>query len=146
MAALRLSGKTKNLDVELTLVNATPNFIQRPRLHHLAVDQQIPEVSIKDLLQGTSVNFLEAWVSRVDPDAHQVVVQMDGKVYILRYDYLLFALGSRVDRSDIPGVHKHAYALDPCGPMSAQALRERLKTFEGMSKRVVVVVEPPGSR
>ncbi len=139
MAALRLSGKTKNLGAELTLVNATPNFIQRPRLHHIAVDQQVPEVPVKDLIRGTRINFLEAWVSRVDTLARQVEVQIDGKAHLLGYNYLLFALGSRVDRSGIPGVRQYAYVLDPSGPMSAQALRERLKTFEGLRKRVVVV-------
>ena len=35
VAALRLSGKTKNLNVQLTLVDASPVFVQRPRLHHV---------------------------------------------------------------------------------------------------------------
>lgn len=139
MAALRLSGKTKNLNVELTLVSSSPVFIQRPRLHHVATDQQVPEVPISDLIQGTRVSFIQGWVSSVDPLSHQVEVQMDGQARILRYDYLVFALGSRVDRPDLPGLCQHAYALDPSGSLGAKSLHEKLKTFEGVSKQVVVV-------
>ena len=39
MAALRLSGRTKNQNVQLTLFDASPLFIQRPRLHHVTVHQ-----------------------------------------------------------------------------------------------------------
>ena len=34
MAALRLAGKTRRLDVQVRLVNIAPDFVQRPRLHH----------------------------------------------------------------------------------------------------------------
>ena len=69
MTALRLSGKTKDLNVQLTLVDASSTFIQRPRLHHVATDQPVPQMAIRNLIQGTQVKFLEAWVSGVDPAA-----------------------------------------------------------------------------
>jgi NADH dehydrogenase FAD-containing subunit len=139
MAALRLSGKTKNLNVQLTLVDASPVFVQRPRLHHVAVDQLVPEMPIKDLIGGTRINFLEGRVSGIDPSGHQVEVQIDGAVHTLGYDYLVYALGSRVDRSGVPGVQQHAYALDPSGPKGAAVLREKLKGLQGLNKRLVVV-------
>ena len=46
MTALRLSGKTKDLNVQLTLVDASSAFIQRPRLHHVATDQPVPQMAM----------------------------------------------------------------------------------------------------
>jgi NADH dehydrogenase FAD-containing subunit len=139
MAALRLSGKTKNLDVQLTLVDASPVFVQRPRLHHIAVDQQVPEMTIEDLIRGTRIDFLEGWISGLDPVAQQVEVQIGGSVHNRHYDYLVFALGSQVDRSSIPGVGQHAYVLDPSGPMGARDLQKELKTLKGLNRQVVIV-------
>jgi NADH dehydrogenase FAD-containing subunit len=139
MAALRLSGKTKDLNVQLTLVDASPVFIQRPRLHHVAVDQHVPEMAIKDLIRGTRIHFLEGWVAGIDPFAHQVEVQIDGEARTLGYDYLVYGLGSQVDRSSVPGVRQHAYALDPSGPKGASDLRAVLKSHQGLSKQLVVV-------
>jgi NADH dehydrogenase FAD-containing subunit len=94
---------------------------------------------IKDLIGGTRINFLEGRVSGIDPSGHQVEVQIDGAVHTLGYDYLVYALGSRVDRSGVPGVQQHAYALDPSGPKGAAVLREKLKGLQGLNKRLVVV-------
>ena len=139
MAALRLSGKIRNLNVQLTLVDASPVFVQRPRLHHVAVDQQVPEIPIRDLIRNTRIDFLEGWITNIDPGAHEVAVQNKDKVRKLNYDYLIYALGSQVDRSNVPGASQHAYALDPSGAMSTRELKKRLKSFDGMKGRVVVV-------
>ncbi len=139
MAALRLSGKTQGLDVQLTLVDAAPVFVQRPRLHHVAVDQQVPQRAIEDLIRGTRIDFLEGWVSGLDPLAHKVSIQCENEPQTLDYDYLVYALGSQVDRSSVPGVRQHAYALDPSGPNNAIDLRDRLASLNGAQRRVVVV-------
>jgi NADH dehydrogenase FAD-containing subunit len=55
------------------------------------------------------------------------------------YDYLVYALGSLVDRASVPGVDEYAYTLAPRGPLSAQALREALPRVEAASGCVVIV-------
>ena len=41
MAALRLSGRTKRLEVTITLVNAIDHFVERSRLHEKATAVQL---------------------------------------------------------------------------------------------------------
>jgi NADH dehydrogenase FAD-containing subunit len=55
------------------------------------------------------------------------------------YDYLVNALGSRVSRYTIPGVHDHAFTLDPYGDLTSEALRAKLTAYGKNPFRVVVV-------
>jgi NADH dehydrogenase FAD-containing subunit len=57
----------------------------------------------------------------------------------LPYDYLVYALGSRVDQEAVPGVREHAYVLNPDGLNSAAELRERLNELARRGGHVVVV-------
>lgn len=139
MATLRLEGRLRDLNAEITLVNGSPNFVQRPRLHHVAVDQAVPETPIEEMLRGKRVNFVQGWVSWIDLEGSKVVVKSDYGTQMLDFDYLVYSLGSQVDQDMVPGIREHAYVLDPGGPNGAQVLREKLLAFEGERKRVVVV-------
>ena len=77
MAALRLAGKTRHLDVQVRLVNIAPDFVQRPRLHHLAVGRDVPQVPIAHMLRSTRVEFLQGWVSGIDLEARKVELQSE---------------------------------------------------------------------
>jgi NADH dehydrogenase FAD-containing subunit len=139
MAALRLAGRTRGLNARLTLVNASPDFVQRPRLHHVAVGQDPPRTPLRHLLRGTRIRLIRGWVTGLDLAAREVHVRTEAGQQGLPYDHLVYALGSQVDRSAVPGVREHAYALDPAGPRSAPALRERLAGLDGTGGRLVVV-------
>jgi len=135
MAALRLAGKTRRLDARIRLVNASPDFVQRPRLHHVAVGQEVPQVPITHMLRGTRVEFLQGWVSGIDQQAHKI--ELNSGECTLEYDYLIYALGSQVDQTRVPGIRQHAYVLDPGGPNGTAALREKLISLKD-GQRVVV--------
>ena len=138
MAALRLAGKTRHLDVQVRLVNIAPDFVQRPRLHHLAVGRDVPQVPIAHMLRGTRVEFLQGWVSGIDLEARKVELQSESASTTLEYDYLIYALGSQVDQTRLPGIRQHAYVLDPNGPNGTAALREKLISLDD-GQRVLVV-------
>jgi NADH dehydrogenase FAD-containing subunit len=136
MAALRLSGKTRKFDTEITLINGIDTFIERPRLPEVATGQNVPQTPIREMLRGTRVKFLKGWATGLDLDSHSVTVQTLQGDQSIPYDILVYALGSVVDQDTVPGVRENAYVLDPRGSNATTALREKLRTLTG---RVVVV-------
>ncbi len=138
MAALRVAGKTKRLDTAVTLVNGLDHFVERPRLHEQALGSALEERPIHNMLAGSKVRFVQGWVTQILPEEQLVKIEsVDGQAR-LPYDYLILALGSRVDRESIPGIDQHAYALDPYGPLSATGLKRRLETLGQDHFRAVI--------
>jgi NADH dehydrogenase FAD-containing subunit len=126
VAAIRAKRRT---GAEVTLVAASDRFVERIRLHQEAVGQAVPERRVGDLLEGTGVQFRKATVRALDPRAKRV--ELEGGE-MLAWDYLIYALGSRIDLDAVPGVRAHALALD--GALIGK-LRARLQA----GGRVVVV-------
>ncbi|UCG26194.1 MAG: FAD-dependent oxidoreductase [Chloroflexota bacterium] len=143
MAAIRLAGKTKKRPVKVILVNASDRFVERPRLHETATGNQPRQKPLADLIAGTGIEFRQGYVAAFDPDRRQVTVETADGNELLPYDYLVYALGSRVDRTAVPGVVEHAYALDAAGPLSAGPLQSRLQELALTGGRVTVVGSGP---
>ncbi|MEU6532260.1 FAD-dependent oxidoreductase [Streptomyces sp. NPDC046928] len=121
-AAIQLAARTKRRDdVEVTLVNAQDRFTERMRLHMTATGQQLAELSIPELLEGTRARFVRGWVTAVDPDTRTVRVDDDR---VLAYDTLVYGLGGVADTSAVPGADEHAHTLS--GAQDAELLAERL--------------------
>lgn len=120
-AATQLAARTKRADVQVTVVNAQERFTERLRLHMTATGQRLADLDIPELLAGTGAQFVRGWVTAVD--AHSKTVRVDDS-RVLRYDTLVYALGSVTDTAAVPGVEEQAYALD--GPSGATTLADRL--------------------
>ncbi|GAA2776413.1 NAD(P)/FAD-dependent oxidoreductase [Saccharopolyspora taberi] len=103
-AARRLADGFRRGDVRITLVNATPEFVERVRLHQTAAGQQIRPWPLRDSLRDTGIELLVGRVVAVDPVAREVRLD-DGRT--TGYDKLVYALGSTDDDS-VPGVAEHA--------------------------------------
>ncbi|MEU7612873.1 FAD-dependent oxidoreductase [Micromonospora sp. NPDC049204] len=131
-AATQLAARTRKADVRVTLVNAHERFTERLRLHLTATGQRVAELDIPTLLADTGAHFVRGWVTAVDAQARTVRID-DSRV--LRYDTLVYGLGSVTDTAVVPGVEEHAYTLD--GPSDATTLADRLARLGGGT--VVVV-------
>ncbi|MFJ9598252.1 NAD(P)/FAD-dependent oxidoreductase [Streptomyces virginiae] len=124
-------------EVEVTVVNAEPDFVQRLRLHQLAAGQEIEAPRLADVFAGTGIRLRLARVAGVDPERRAVTVAgTDGEI---GYDTLVHALGSHGADHGVRGVVEHAF--DVAGRPSALRLRERLDGLEarGEGGKVVVV-------
>jgi NADH dehydrogenase FAD-containing subunit len=109
-AVLNLAGRLKRRDdVHISLVNPQTRFTERLRLHQTASGQILADLQIPDLLAGTAVDFVQGWVTGIDADAQ--TVRIDDAV-TLRYDTLIYALGSVADTSVVSGVDEFAYTLN----------------------------------
>src|SRR5690606_32385477 len=85
-------------DIEITVVNAEPDFVERLRLHQLAAGQDLKKRPLADIFAGTGVRLRLARVEAVDPERKTVALD-DGE---LAYDTLLFTLGSTVAGHGVP--------------------------------------------
>lgn len=135
LCTTRLARKVSGKNVSITLVSEADTFTERLRLHQFATNQTIQWRSIPQLLRGTGVQFVQGKVTGIVPERRQVLIE--GR-QPLAYDYLVYALGSLVDRASVPGVDEYAYTLAPRGPLSAAALREALPRVAATGGRVVI--------
>src|SRR5262245_4101492 len=138
LCTVRLAGKTRRQNVQITLVNAVDTFVERVRLHQYAANQPVKYRPIRATLRGTGVTFVEGMAAAIDSQRRTVAVQTATGTQNLIYDYLVYALGSTMDRDSVPGVREHTYALTPRGPQSAEALRTLLPALDKSHGRLVV--------
>ncbi|WP_456823718.1 NAD(P)/FAD-dependent oxidoreductase [Cellulomonas sp. P5_E12] len=132
-AAGRLARRLHGDDVEITLVNAEPDFVERVRMHQLATGQDLRRRPLDDLLDGTGVTLRVARVTAVDVDSKTVSLAGSDD---LRYDTLVYALGSARDDHGVPGVFEHAEEV--ASRPGALHLHERLRGL-APGGRVLVV-------
>ncbi|WP_326684337.1 FAD-dependent oxidoreductase [Streptomyces microflavus] len=136
IAAGRLARRLRRQDVAITLVNAEPDFVERVRLHQLAVGQELRPRPFSEMFAGTGVRLRLARVTAVDVDRRTVTVTDGQSTEELPYDTLVYALGSAWNTQGVPGTAEHAH--DIAGRPGALRLRERL-TGLAAGQPVVVV-------
>ncbi|MFJ2948934.1 NAD(P)/FAD-dependent oxidoreductase [Streptomyces sp. NPDC087226] len=135
VAAGRLARRLRREDVAITLVNAEPDFVERVRMHQLAVGQELKARPFSEMFEGTGVELKVAKVTGVDADRKTVTVDAGGTEE-LPYDTLVYALGSGWNTQGVPGVAEHAH--DIAGRPGALRLRERLAGLAAGEPVVVV--------
>ncbi|WP_405584230.1 NAD(P)/FAD-dependent oxidoreductase [Streptomyces sp. NBC_01092] len=141
-AAGRLAKRLHGDDVAITLVNAEPDFVERVRLHQLAVGQSLKPRPFSDMFAGTGVALKLGKVTGVDADRRTVTVGAANEAADaaeaeeLEYDTLVYALGSGWNDHGVPGTAEHAYEI--ASRPGALRLRERLAGLDAGQPVVVV--------
>ncbi|MFG3139316.1 NAD(P)/FAD-dependent oxidoreductase [Streptomyces sp. NPDC048211] len=148
IAAGRLAKRLRREDVAITLVNAEPDFVERVRMHQLAVGQELTSRPFSEMFAGTGVALKYAKVTGIDADRkHVTVVDANGGeggagdgpgdgAEELPYDTLVYALGSGWNSQGVPGSAEHAHEI--AGRPGALRLRERLAGLDA-GQRVLVI-------
>jgi NADH dehydrogenase len=108
-------------DVDITLVNPRPMFVQRIRLHEFVAGTGNATVDYGTLL-GDGIRLVVDSATRIDTAARTVDLASG---HALDYDYVIYAVGSTAATpSSVPGAAEFAY---PIGEFeSARRLRVRL--------------------
>ncbi|MFI9534934.1 NAD(P)/FAD-dependent oxidoreductase [Nocardia fusca] len=135
-AAGVLARRLHRADVEITVVNAEADFVERLRLHQLAAGQDLPHRPLAEVFAGTGIRLRVARVTAVDADRRTVTVTDGEGIDRLEYDTLLYALGSTAADHGVPGAAEHAFAV--AARPSALRLRTRLDEL-GEEGKVLVV-------
>ncbi|WP_306360261.1 NAD(P)/FAD-dependent oxidoreductase [Nocardia sp. CC227C] len=133
IATARLARYTRKLNTRITVVNPSSRFTERLRMHQVAAGQELTDYQIPDLLAGTGVEFHRASATAIDTAAK--VVTLDDRA-VLRYDTLVYALGSAADTSMVPGAAEHAWTLDD--PRAARLFSQRLPEINAARGAVTV--------
>ncbi|MEV4426097.1 NAD(P)/FAD-dependent oxidoreductase [Streptomyces sp. R-07] len=136
IAAGRLAKQLHREDVAITLVNAEPDFVERVRLHQLAVGQELTPRPFSEMFAGTGVELKLATVTAVDAERRTVAVTAASGAEELEYDTLVYALGSGWNTQGVPGTAEHAHEIS--SRPGALRLRERLAALEAGQSVVVV--------
>jgi len=134
LAALRLARLTRHLGASVTLVDQAAVAPDRVRLHEALV-RDVPSRRLADLVRGSDVILQQGRVEALDPDRRALSIATAEGPRRLRYDRLIYALGSFTDRDVIPGIREHAHTLAPA--TSAQ-VRSRIRELAATQGRVLV--------
>lgn len=140
-AAGRIARRLHREDVAITLVNAEPDFVERVRMHQLAVGQDLASRPFDGMFQGTGVALKQGRVTALDADRKTVTVAAldatgEAKGEELEYDTLVYALGSGWNDQGVPGTAEHAHEI--ASRPGALRLRERLAGLSAGESVVVV--------
>ncbi len=127
-AAKRLARQVRPDEVTVTLVSAFGDFVERPRLHQLAVGQNIEAMPLSRYLAGSGIRLTAASVTGIDLDAREVrTTDERGRRSAVPYDTLVYALGSNIDLTSVPGAAQHCITL--VGASAAAELHDELTSL-----------------
>ncbi|ESU49903.1 putative oxidoreductase [Streptomyces sp. HCCB10043] len=135
-AAGRLARRLRGEDVSITLVNAEPDFVERVRMHQLAVGQTLRPRPFDEMFAGTGVELRLGRVTGIDVDRKTVTATGADGPSDLEYDTLVYALGSAWNTQGVPGTTEHAHEI--AGRDGALRLRDRLAALAPGSPVTVV--------
>lgn len=94
-------------DVAVTLVNPRPEFVERIRLHQMVADTGSATVDYSDMLHP-SVSLVVNSATEIDAANRHVRLASGSR---LRYDYLIYAIGSTAAPAGVPGAAEFAYPI-----------------------------------
>ncbi|NUR90921.1 MAG: FAD-dependent oxidoreductase [Nonomuraea sp.] len=129
LAANRL--RTRD-DVDVTLVNPRPQFVERIRLHQLVARTGNATIDYGTLL-GDGIRLVVDSATRIDTAARAVRLA-SGRA--LDYDHVIYAVGSTAATPSVPGAAAFAWSLAELE--SAQRLRARLDELPPEAPIIVV--------
>lgn len=107
-AAVRVAGRSRGR-VQVTVVNPRAEFVNRLRLHHVAIGRRVPAPGLREVL-GAGVGFVEGLVTDLDPGAGRATVTGPGGVRHLPFDRVVLAMGSTTEPVPVPG-GEHAHGV-----------------------------------
>lgn len=117
LAANRLHMRS---DVDVTLVNPRPQFVERIRLHQLVAGTGSAAVHYGTML-NPRIHLLVDEATQIEATRRRVRLASGS---VLSYDYLIYAIGSTAAAPDVPG--GAAFALRIAELEHAEQLRNRL--------------------
>ncbi|MDZ4233917.1 MAG: FAD-dependent oxidoreductase, partial [Dietzia sp.] len=94
-------------NINITLVNPRPSFVERIRLHQFVTGSDDAVVEYATIL-GAGITLNVDSVTKIDAAARRVELASGDS---LGYDYLIYAVGSTGATSTVPGAAEFAYPI-----------------------------------
>jgi NADH:ubiquinone reductase (H+-translocating) len=109
--ALAANHLRQRADIDITLVNSRPVFVERIRLHQLVADTGAATAEYATLL-GDGIRLIVDTVTRIDAVDRRAVLTSGTE---LSYDYLIYAVGSTgakpAELARVPGAAEFAHSI-----------------------------------
>lgn len=122
-AALRLEKYLrKDCRYKIHLIDKNPYHTIKTQLHEAAVRKEEVPIPLDRILRKKNISFHIGTVINIDIKHKQI--EMDSK--FIGYDFLVIAIGSKVNYYDIPGMEEHSLPL--------QTLQDADKIYNHISK------------
>ena len=107
-AALRLEKLLRNLpQYQIHLIDRHPYHTIKTQLHEAAVRKTEVTIPIDRILRNRKIIFHLGKLTKID--SNNQILQIGEKM--LRFDYLIIAIGSKVNYYSIPGVERYSFPL-----------------------------------
>jgi NADH dehydrogenase len=120
-------------DVDITLVNPRPRFVERIRLHQFVAGTRTATVGYGTLL-GEGIRLVVDSAARIDAPGREVQLASGTT---LEYDYAVYAVGSTAATpAAVPGAAEHAHHVTELE--QAQRLRDALEELDAYAPVTVV--------
>lgn len=104
----------------VTLVDEKPGFVERIRLHEIAAGSRPRDLTYSEFMGARGGQFVQGRVTLLDTSKRMASVALtDGGIRDIRYDSLVYALGSHTDRTAVPGLDAHTTCLDTLSETTA---------------------------
>ena len=137
MAAPRLargSGGRRRI----VLISERQCFLERVRLQESIVGDVVPRFPpFREFLARSPIVFIQGRIASLDAARRRILVVNGRAQQEIAFDEAVYALGSGIDVATVPGVHEHAYRLEPGdGSRFVTVLRQLLKMRGGQPTRV----------
>ena len=139
LSAARLA-EINQQSIDITVIAPQPELRVRPRFYESAVQTLV--APLLPLFDVTGVKFLRGTVEQILPASKEVSWKDDsGEVRLRRYDRLVLASGSHVNRDMVAGAAEHAFDLDQLESASVleQHLLDLANQPESDARNTVVV-------
>ncbi|WP_312282924.1 FAD-dependent oxidoreductase [Pseudescherichia sp.] len=139
LSAARLADKHQQA-IDITVIAPQPELRVRPRFYEK--DVQTLVAPLQPLFDVTGVKFLPGTVEQILPGCKQISwKEASGETHQCRYDRLILASGSQINRGSVAGAAEYAFDLDRLE--SAVRLEQHLKSLsdqaESEARNTVVV-------
>ncbi|OSC40973.1 NAD(P)/FAD-dependent oxidoreductase [Mycobacterium decipiens] len=105
--AMAANHLRQRADIDITLVNPRPVFVERIRLHQLAAGSGTATADYSTLL-GDGIRLVVDSAKRIDTGARRVTLASGD---VLGYDYLIYAVGSTTAPPTAPGAAEFGYSV-----------------------------------
>ena len=141
-------GAARRLDeLGISSSNISITIINLDGWHSIRVRNYEPDitnvrVSLAKILSSLRINLIIGDVNDVDLKHHSVTVSTPKGIQTLKYDRIILALGSILNRPQICGLFEHGYSIDTWNEAAAfgKHLDELKKQQEASEKSTVLIV------
>lgn len=96
-----------NQEIDITMINPRPSFVERIRLHQFVTGSHDAVVDYAKVL-GQGITLVVDSVTTIDAPARRVKLASGGT---LDYEYLIYAVGSTGAAATVPGAAEFAYPI-----------------------------------